>query len=421
MDYTDKLYACYVALFRLKYMEDDSLINDLNTTLFDIYCILNLFWEDNFGTLLDINKESDCNKLYIFADSIFRYRLLEDKVIDAFNLLNRKDKDNYINDHYDKLALIIEYMRLRTKDFDNYKEEKHPKLKRKDLDSLFKEYLLYIDPSKEYLNIYEKMKEEDRIIYLDQLKKTDQDRLFAMLDIHDTNYRDFVSITDKGPFLFITRKGNISDFVTLAHEFTHFISYSKNNMVVSPVVREFPSMFYELLANVFLQNKGYSSKDTGNIADRRFKDIYIASDMFDIFNYYLDLYKENDCVNKEVDVKRSKERIYNYAKTIGIDKFASLLKEDSTLNNPYIQADEYSISALIAHFKNPYLINDGFYYSAGGFFATKYLEMFINSDDKESILKEMKEYTTNMSNINIDNLFNRVEEDIKDKKKKMSI
>ena len=32
MDYTDKLYACYVALFRLKYMEDDSLINDLIPT-----------------------------------------------------------------------------------------------------------------------------------------------------------------------------------------------------------------------------------------------------------------------------------------------------------------------------------------------------------------------------------------------------
>ena len=417
------LYKYYVTLFLHNNLKSDIMLEDENISIDDIYAYINLFWEYNYGSKLDIKSEESKNTLYRFLDNIFKYRLLLDKTDEAYEDLLLNDKNKFILDNYDYLNEVIDNTYIKLSNFKDAKSATYPPLSKEDLDRYFEEFLLYVDKSGDFLKVYEDMKKNGHVILLDELPQEKQDSLMNALGVKDKLFRNFLWVTESHDFyLVLDRKGDMLDFRTLAHEFTHYlVHYYNNDFYTSDVLREFPSIFYELLANQFLLSKGFSQEDINNATEGRFKDFYDASSMYGITNYYLKMYRECGDITIEEDVNRRKAQISNFVDSIGTAKFKTYLERDKDLNDPEKLADMFSMIACTLLFVSPNSIREGYNYVIGSYLATHFLSKAVkDKDSRDKTFKEMKDLTINLPKLNLDQLFSEVDMSFYNKKKKMS-
>ena len=108
---------------------------------------------------------------------------------------------------------------------------------------------------------------------------------------------------DKERFLFLKYNGDISDVVLTIHELIHYISFEYDNVREAlPMVREFPSIFYELYSLYYLSTLGYDKEIIKGINNNRLFDIYSSIDESKDINDYLNIYindgKIIDYINK---------------------------------------------------------------------------------------------------------------------------
>ena len=71
---------------------------------------------------------------------------------------------------------------------------------------------------------------------------------------------------NKDRYLFLNCHGNLNDIVLTIHEIIHYINGVYDNVNdVNPIIREFPSIFYEMYAIKYLSKLGYSNSDIENV------------------------------------------------------------------------------------------------------------------------------------------------------------
>ena len=268
---TDKLYGYYIALYNSVILGDSTYFEKYNINEEEAYRYINLFVQNDSYLTSKEGRE----KLFNFADALFRYRLLEDRVLYLSYDLDKKDTKEYIKDNSEKLNEIISEMYLKTKVYENLEVKNLPKLSHEDLDKYFEEFLLLIDPDREFLNDYRQLLRQNKIVYLDEKSDEYKENIYKKYNIKDRSNVNFFVVDPDGDYhLYYTRNGDISDFRCLIHEFIHFLTYCYRNSKCNPVMKEFPSIFYELLGNVFLKNNGYSSIDTAKCSAMRDKDTF---------------------------------------------------------------------------------------------------------------------------------------------------
>ncbi len=398
---TDKIYGYYIALYNSVILGDNTYFERYNINEEEAYRYINLFVQNDSYLTSKEGRE----KLFNFADALFRYRLLEDRVLYLSYDLNKKDTKEYIKDNSEKLNEIISEMYLKTKVYENLEVKNLPKLSHEDLDKYFEEFLLLIDPDREFLNDYRQLLRQNKIVYLDEKSDEYKENIYKKYNIKDrSNVNFFVVDPDDDYHLYYTRNGDISDFRCLIHEFIHFLTYCYRNSKCNPVMKEFPSIFYELLGNVFLQNKGYSSIDTAKCSALRYKDTFYSVYMYGLFKYYVDMYNENGSLSREEDVDRRNNQILNYIDMVGNEKFSEDLKQDEDADNPLILADEFSKKAINLSYVYPDVLLEGYCYGVGTYLADGFLKKIINKEEKlEYVLEYMNYITRNLSDrIDID-------------------
>ena len=240
MDFS-KLYEYFIVLFFKYNYKDISSLNKKNYDLDEIYKNIYSFWLSNFDKKLDLSKDEDKEKLFDFLNDIFKYKLLNYCLSELYENLTDNKKDEFMINNLSTLSDIVKNILNEKCDLD-YKEDDLPKLTHEELDSYFKEFLLFIDSDGDFLKAYEELKNNDRINYLDELDEKEKKYFKMLFYIEDDSYNNFTMKNNENySFIVIDRKGNISDFRTLTHEFMHYyINYCNNGKKPLFLLEEFP-------------------------------------------------------------------------------------------------------------------------------------------------------------------------------------
>ena len=131
----------------------------------------------------------------------------------------------------------------------------YQKISEKEFDSLFYEFLGYINAPVEWINIYNKLKEKGLII-IEKGNKPDNSMCFLDND----------GITK----ILIGNGDNLRDFCIFVHEFIHYVSRQNGCLSIEKIaISEFPSIFFEKISAEFLEEKGYSSEIVNQIINDR--------------------------------------------------------------------------------------------------------------------------------------------------------
>ena len=366
----EKLYEYYIILYYYYNYNDIKKLNDNNYDLDNIYDYVNRFYYDNFDDFLDINNEENKNKLYNFLNDIFRFYLLKNNIEDVYDILNNEN-DNYILNNLNKITELVEKTYYNTKKYQQDSVINISRLSHKELDKHFIDYLLSIDNSHEYLEIYNSIKENNRILYLDLLNDDKKNMLKSKLNITDSSYNDFFFRVDgSGGFIILDRKGTIEDFSKLAHEFAHFVTFNNVKNFENNNLQEFPAIFYEKLANIFLIDRGMDKECVKHIIFDRKKYIHNISFYLSRINIFLNIYIKN---NLNINEQLIKEQI----------------EKCLTNENCIIDLCDFVNYILTV---NPDIIRSSYSYIIGDYFSDKYINRYLSG---ENVLDEMKYITKN--------------------------
>ena len=267
-----------------------------------------------------------------------------------------------------------------------------PQISKIELDNLFIEFLYYINAPKTWFETYQKLKENNLIEFI----KTDNE-IDDSLCYRDSS--DTLRIT-------INTDGTIKGFASLVHEFCHYLEMKKNINTSSFSISEFPSIFFERIAGIFLTNKGYQKEIIYDITNSRKQnniDIYskLSPLFLDIAKYWKEGY-----VSREAKIKFQKEQFRVVRET---KQMLMQIEIAAGLNpNPEdYQMPEYDVETLIdedcqtlitCFVENGLLVLNGYQYIFSTFIAEKTLNMF---EEDNTIISKMIMITDDLPNMNL--------------------
>ena len=310
--------------------------------------------------MLEENRLDVLNKL---IEKLF-YQFNNCEKIDDMELDNR---DIYFINNIDLIINIIK----EQEDYviDNIEEDiELPKMTKEEVYYYTTEILNEIDPSGEWLDIYLNSIKNNHIIYLNDFNSDEITRIKSALGLVGINDIDNVCLhfNDKERFLFLKYNGDISDVVLTIHELIHYISFEYDNVREAlPMVREFPSIFYELYSLYYLSTLGYDKEIIKGINNNRLFDIYSSIDESRDIIDYLNIYINDG-------------KIMDYISKNKCDKCIEILNNDS-----YIVFKTY-----------PYIV--------GSYLARKAISKI--KEDK-TLFDMIKYITKNLSKIDVDDIF----------------
>ena len=149
--------------------------------------------------------------------------------------------------------------------------------------------------------------------------------------------------------------------------------------MVSPILKEFPSLFYELYTLEYLKKKGYSKSAIDYLRSFRSNEISNAYDLIRDIMYYINIYMRDGIISEENDIG---------------NEFNQIMVGDRVC----IMLDE-----LV---KNPSALSSAYPYIIGGYLANKAINM---DDTTKSMIKYINE---NLSKIRVEDVFNILENDL---------
>lgn len=147
---------------------------------------------------------------------------------------------------------------------------------------IVRDLLLEIDPFGVWLDLFINARKTAHIIYINDL---DDERLIKyekILGITGLKNLDntCINIDNTESFVFLNYEGNIRDIVFTMHEIIHYITARMDDVTkLSPVIREFPSIFYELYTLNYLKQLGYSENELKSIYNKRIYETYNSLNM----------------------------------------------------------------------------------------------------------------------------------------------
>lgn len=148
-----------------------------------------------------------------------------------------------------------------------------PKITMHELDSLFIEFLNYINAPEDWHKIYNDLKINNQIVFKKDTNSYSESKCYK-----NENGVWNISIDDKE---------TIETFCLLVHEFMHYIHIHKLSKTSNFSLEEFPSIFFENIAKQFLKDKGYQQSIIDKIMEFRNKDneeIFVS-----LFSLFVDL------------------------------------------------------------------------------------------------------------------------------------
>ena len=301
-----------------------------------------------------------------------------------------KEYDFYFFDNIDEI-----FSKMNEKNFDyvissknsNYKLQK---FSLENLENIFFGFLDKIKAPKEWKEIYIDLKNNNRIIFEESKDGKDNSKSF----IDDDGIRKIKVTTD----------GTINVFISFVHEFIHYVSLQKDMPPFS--LLEFPSIYYERVAAIYLIDIGFDEKIIRSVIEDRNKsnfDIY-----YDLFGILLDMcrYNKKGNIIREEKVELLKnatektneciENLINIFLEEGnpIDDLQSLIIKDCDYGKKVDnECDYYTIEFI----KNGLLVLNGYQYLTDSYLADSVLE----KEYDDTILDKMVFITEILSNFNI--------------------
>lgn len=287
---------------------------------------------------------SDKIKLGLWIKETVRYQLLDmlmcevySKFVNDDGLINKKDEFFVAN--YNE---VINMMRTHTKNIDEQpKKVALPEMTKQEVVRTVKDILENIDPSGEWLEVYEKIRNEC-ILYLNEYSR---EAILALeeltgIDLTNDDANACVIINEQKGYLLLNYTGTILDVVTTIHEVSHYICRYKNDFKEeTPLLSEFYAIFYEMYAINYLEKKGYAKEALESIQKERSllmkKGIDQRKDLIDYFMMFMEK--------------------------------GEILETDDVGYNKYYRCDK-AINDLI---DNPYILHDYYPYVIGSYLASK--------------------------------------------------
>ena len=152
----------------------------------------------------------------------------------------------------------------------------------REINQIICDILMELDPNGDWLEIYLKARRTAHIIYINELDKEGLKKYEQILGISGLKRLDntCLNISSDESFVFLNYEGNISDVVFTIHEIAHYINARLDDVTsVSPYVREFPSIFYEMYALNYLKNLWYPEGELLSIYNKRIFETYESLEM----------------------------------------------------------------------------------------------------------------------------------------------
>ena len=271
-----KLYELYHVLCTYFLNGEDAVSYDID----EVWKSINKYYNIYEGHFMDLSREISFSVLFSFAREKTRYELLDELILHVYNRFINKDdfvdtRDMFFINNIDRMKEVIDYERKYIiKNMSDIKCD-IPKISKDETILHVKNILSEIDPSMEWLGIYNDAITNDRIIYLNTLTETEKDILKKKIGIatFDGISNSCFFPNSNECYIMLTYKGDISDIPTTVHEMVHYIARIKNNYKYEkPILREMPSIFFEFYALNYLKRMGYDSNALKVINDARFAD-----------------------------------------------------------------------------------------------------------------------------------------------------
>ena len=257
----------------------------------------------------------------------------------------------------------------------NGEEINYTKMSLDELDSLFQEYLLEVEPSGSWLFQYQNLKNNKQIVFI----KTDN------VESNNDSY-----VASDGT-IYIYYNENIHDFKLLAHEFAHYL-FEIPNVTIS-ALSEFPAIYYEEQALNFLERKGYDSSELDGIKNiRKINSAILCVDSQELLDHIYTL-QENGILTIE-DLVKKYQSIESVLAIFGLDKKIESNGDLNSKVNDFIDANSIEIIALFE------LLMDRISYVIGNYLAQRLLQM----DNGNSLMIKIQEDMSLISSSEVYNL-----------------
>lgn len=365
----------------------------------EVYEQINVFYKKETGISISTLDDDGKHTLYEFAKNKERYHLLNDLLIIFVNNLCFKKKasgetvdspDLFVINNLNQLITIIIQQHLDLLLSSYFSSCCFSKLEKDKRENLITEFLIEIDPTMEWLNIYRRAKNSGKIIYLNECSEEEKRNLSKRFGIDFEFSKNCCIKTEDGEsYMFVDCVGNISDVVSIIHEFSHFVSLSGDEL--QPSLLEFPSLFYESYCLLFLEKKGYSKEELSDIRNsRNLNTSEVSSLTQTIFEYIKVILDNNSLLTEEVDLAMMKD---NFKK---VEKF--MTEEDRQLIFSYLDFKKFiydkcdeCIEFFILYGQNA---NKIYSYVMGKYLTDTAIDRLNNG---QSILPDIKNITENLS------------------------
>ncbi len=371
-------------------VQSDSNISDnlLYTIIAYIYFMKTSSFDD-FINYLKGKKETKEILEWLQKEARFTaYNYLLDTTV---NYLKQNDFD-YINNISSITNIMVSQLINNILSFKPENEIRLPSLNIQELDSLFNEFLEYINAPESWKNIYKELKSNGKIIFKEQTDELDESMCFRDDD-------DVLRIV-------ISSDGTIKSFIRFVHEFMHYIPMQDSINLTQFSILELPSIFFEKVAAQFLKTKGYNEDAVDEVMRDRIKnniEIYtsISSLFYDISAYVASgpILKEQKVLFWENNFKVIKE-----AK----EKVAKLIEEQGEqVDSDFLEMPKIDISMQVdmecdqlndSFIQNGLLVINGYQYLLDTYLAQELLKKL---NDDNSIIPRMINVTNNLNSKNL--------------------
>lgn len=278
------------------------------------------------------------------------------------------------------------------------KEIDLPSVTISEVDNLFYEFLQSINAPENWKEMYDDLKNSDKITFENQNKNENIDGSMCYKD-DDDSWK-----------ILITTDGTIKCFSSLIHEFIHYITMQDEEKLPSFSLSEFPSIFFEKLSAQFLKNKGYQDNIIDKvIKDRNQNNLEIYMGLLPLFNDIL-RFVNTGPISRDKKVKFYEEHFRILQETN--EKLAQIFKEGGAsedeltfLEKPKINiescVDEECDSLIDSFIKNGLLVVNGYQYLLDTYLSDEVLK---KSDNDPTIINKMIQITDTLSNTNLSNI-----------------
>lgn len=311
-------------------------------------------------------------------------------------------KDNFVLNNFKSLVDIMIQIFQVGAEASIYVPATLSKLDRATAHQFVREFLMEVDPSLHWLNIYNEMLQNNKMIIFNDLNDSEQKKM-----LERTHGATNICIhSEEVPFIVVTLNENIADFISIIHEFAHYIPYYHNPQAqICGTLLESSSIFYEYYALLFLEKKGYSKEEIETIHKDRLANIFELSLQIHNICNYLHKYLEIGEIKEEQELLEAANNANTALEVLPDEVKKNLFKIDAKIFNPkaavYNRCDN-CIEQMIAH---PEYLYQCYPYIIGNYLAMMGMEQIQLGNN---ILPQIKEFTENLDGISPTTFFQTV-------------